>query len=425
MALAKQLRILRESRRLSIAQMARVGGVSESTVRRWEASESTKTPRFYEISRTLDALHASQTERLAILAAHPEFSYRPLLTDAVLPASSGDLLRALRMRRGIGVRQLAREIGVAPGVITHWETGKHIPSTDQSERLLIALRALPDEFAILRRGTSELGITRFVDASLDELWAALESLYQPIWRGDPTFPGDLVLLALQEEAARRLLTEPQAQRLLAEAFHARGLFLHLRERSQEAQNCLKSSLALVTAKEHPVIWFGATSLLARVQPRSKCEVAIKGWTEAIPLARDRRDQALESQLLRELATRQARVGYLGSALRTAREAEACALRSDRVEHVRDARMVLSVILAEAGHADKATKTMSAPPTLAECEEHPIGAMNRLLYWARLCWHNKDRLGASEHLGQVYSLIERFHLPQFEGAARKLEQALSC
>ncbi|WP_309720712.1 helix-turn-helix transcriptional regulator [Armatimonas sp.] len=426
MVSGQRIRDIRKAQGLSIVKLAKEAGIHPSTLWRWERERNlTETAHPTALKGLLRVLGIGQSETINIVATcrhHP--GYQQLLPEVRLPCS-GDLWGALRRRKGVGLRELAKVIGANPGDVSHWEAGKRLPKQEYLGPLFEVLTPSLEEQEILSSCTFGLEITRFSDLSMDELSATLEALHEPIWKGDPAFAGELILLALQEEATRRLSTHPHAQRLLAEAFHARGLFLSLREHLREAAPCLRSAMALVTAKEHPIAWFGALSHYARVQPSIKSDLAIQTCHDAIPLARDRNDPALESLLLRELATYQMAVRTQGSALVNARKAEVSAQRSERLGYIRNSRMVLASILAEMGYAKEALKTMPEPPTHFECEEDALGAINRLIYWVRLCWWNGDRLNSLDFLRRVYELIEYSHLTQFEEAAHKLERAINC
>ena len=211
MGLARAIRELRESRGLSIPQAARRAGIAESTLRRWEASEGTKSPRLPELLEFLRVIDASPVEKANLLGHHSDSAYRALLPDWSLPGSSGDLWRAIRLRQGLGVRELAKLLGVTGATIVRWESGKDLPEAEQRERLLILLNASPPEREMLRRDSSEVCQVPLEEESLDELWISVQSLLTPILKGDPDFPGDIPLLALLREVARRFPVEPRAQ----------------------------------------------------------------------------------------------------------------------------------------------------------------------------------------------------------------------
>ncbi|MEU0788921.1 helix-turn-helix transcriptional regulator [Amycolatopsis sp. NPDC005961] len=54
-------------------------------------------------------------------------------------------LRAARVARGLGLRELARLVDVAPQVLSHWESGTRVPRVEQVGLLLGAMRVEPVE----------------------------------------------------------------------------------------------------------------------------------------------------------------------------------------------------------------------------------------------------------------------------------------
>jgi transcriptional regulator with XRE-family HTH domain len=54
-------------------------------------------------------------------------------------------LRAMRTARGLGLRELARVVDVAPQVLSHWESGTRVPRAEQVGLLLGAMRVEPVE----------------------------------------------------------------------------------------------------------------------------------------------------------------------------------------------------------------------------------------------------------------------------------------
>jgi transcriptional regulator with XRE-family HTH domain len=60
-----------------------------------------------------------------------------------LPADLAAELRAVRLGRGLGLRQVAREIGASPGYLTLLEQGKRCPSRAFAVDLAAALNLDP------------------------------------------------------------------------------------------------------------------------------------------------------------------------------------------------------------------------------------------------------------------------------------------
>ena len=100
------------------------------------------------------------------------------------PTTFGELLRALRTARGIGLVEMAHRVGIDPGLLSRVETGKRKPtSTGMIDRLLEALgiKEDSDEHRALLR------LAGFM--TRDEMWQAIVEAgtsHEP-----PTTPKDL------------------------------------------------------------------------------------------------------------------------------------------------------------------------------------------------------------------------------------------
>jgi transcriptional regulator with XRE-family HTH domain len=55
--------------------------------------------------------------------------------------SPGQRLRAARRARGLSIKEVARAVGVDPGTVARWESGKSQPAIRQDIRLKEVLRA--------------------------------------------------------------------------------------------------------------------------------------------------------------------------------------------------------------------------------------------------------------------------------------------
>src|SRR5215212_913798 len=156
------LRDQRQSRQFSINQLADRAAVAKSTLSRWEAG--TFQPRLPELEAVLGALAASPTEREQTLARmrapravaemRREVAGRAGLTDDVaflLPAG-GDLIRAMRRRRGLSLEEVATRLRVRPSAVSYWEQSKTTPHMERLSALCDLLGAQPEERAVLADG---------------------------------------------------------------------------------------------------------------------------------------------------------------------------------------------------------------------------------------------------------------------------------
>ena len=65
----------------------------------------------------------------------------PSMSTPIPPESLGTSLRALRLERGVGIRELARRAGTSKRSIQDWETDRYTPGGTALDRILVALEA--------------------------------------------------------------------------------------------------------------------------------------------------------------------------------------------------------------------------------------------------------------------------------------------
>lgn len=143
---------LRQARKLSLRALADGAGVSASTLSRWEAGQ--RRPSIPELENVLRALGATATERRSVLRSIAAPRALRILRAANPAAQSlyiggGELLRAMRRRRGVTQAQVARAVGVTQTQIARWENCDAWPEATLLHRLCWELGACADETAIL------------------------------------------------------------------------------------------------------------------------------------------------------------------------------------------------------------------------------------------------------------------------------------
>lgn len=147
--LGELLRSLRQRRGLGSAEAARRAGLGRTTLHQWESG--TRVPRGGALERLLDALEAPERLRSAAIAradprhARLALDLRPLGT----PVGCGQVLRAIRRRRGMTQQEAAGTCGVAQGTFAHWERGDDVPEAATLQAAAFALGASPEEAVAL------------------------------------------------------------------------------------------------------------------------------------------------------------------------------------------------------------------------------------------------------------------------------------
>lgn len=161
-AFSERMAALRWGRGLSLRQLSRSAGVSHDALGAWERGE--RLPRLPELEAALAALGVSPAERgrlVALVPAPRALSYvRAAATGKVqligpMPGG-GDLLRAMRGRRGMTQAQAARAAGVSQGRLAHWERSEDWPAPERLRALCFALGASAEETAALTDGRGAL-----------------------------------------------------------------------------------------------------------------------------------------------------------------------------------------------------------------------------------------------------------------------------
>lgn len=196
------IQALREKRGLSCRALAGQAGISHPTIRNWETGIF--VPRLPELLQTLTVLQASpQEERQALemlerprAITHIRRSRQQTTTDAFagVPVGIGDLLRAMRVRHGCTLEQIAALLQCAPRTISRWERGETRPNTNQLHACCQAMNASPDEVAMLTIGNlSQVTDNAF---SLEAMRAEFDALWSPPFSQEKASLLELSYLAL-------------------------------------------------------------------------------------------------------------------------------------------------------------------------------------------------------------------------------------
>lgn len=237
----------RLARNLSLRALARECGVSHVTLSAWE--KGTHQPRLSELEAVFDTLRVSEAQRrqaLALMDA-PRAVIRlrreiventPELTDlaAAMPGT-GDLLRGMRLRRGICREEVAQALGLSVSTLSRWERSEMRPSVENLHQLCFLLHAQEDEIVALTCGLPSVHekedrpSPEAVEREFTRLWDAnpqaealrrvsFLSLISRLWR-----------LALRDETYRKMLAyccDWQSHNL-----HAAGSYAESREWAQK------------------------------------------------------------------------------------------------------------------------------------------------------------------------------------------------
>jgi transcriptional regulator with XRE-family HTH domain len=412
--LGAYLRELRTSRQVALSRLAERAQISRTTLTRWEAGGS--QPRLPELEAVLTALGTSAAERertLALVQAPRAVrrlreetttaTLRGSLEDAAMP-TGGDLLRAMRRRRGLSLEQVAARLRLTPGTVSRWEQGKTFPPLDRREALFDVLGAHPGERAALSSQGLQLFVPRAEEPiSLERLEWQLLVLHECAGRGEKTLM-DLRLLTLEAQIwplAGRLRT---ARRLLAQTYTAHAEWLRTWGRAVESRQCAERALDLVRWEFPPErFWLGAILATVNRDSAARAVEQIRLWLDAAA------DPAWETALYRELADGLSQCGQFDAALTCIRHARQAAERLSEWLPIRLANEVHVGILLRAG------RTGDVLPLLPQ-DEHPDPHQRvfETYNWVTVLRDLGDRAGAHDWLNRAYAIIREYDMSP-EGA----------
>jgi transcriptional regulator with XRE-family HTH domain len=255
------LRELRQSRRLTLAQAGARAGVAFSTLSRWEGGQY--QPRLPELEAVLAALDVSprqRTQALALVEAPRAVVRIREEAEARLPEmvevaghapAVGDLLRAMRRRRGLTTEQVGRTLGVQPSTIRRWEASEMVVREDRLPDLCRALGAAPEEQEALSRRHLHLWTPdESARLSLDALEARLRRLHADMARGERVLM-DLRFLILEAQLWALAARSASARHLLARTYAYHGAALEMWGRYREIKPYADRALDLLMQASAP------------------------------------------------------------------------------------------------------------------------------------------------------------------------------
>jgi transcriptional regulator with XRE-family HTH domain len=389
-SLGSHLRQMRLSRGLSIRALAHRARVSPSTLSRWESGST--SPRVYELEAVLTALQASGSERAsAWQQLHAPRVVRAFTTESMhltLPAGAapigGELIRAMRRRRGWTLEQVALNVGVTVSTVSRWERSESWPSAEQLACLCAVLGASEAEHAALRGGRGMLHWLPLPAASASDLETLLIAVHAHQAPIEPALT-ELVYLCIEGRVWQLVGSGKAPLELLLEAYAYHCSWLVEQARIEEAQQpaCRALRLFRQVSSMRPH-WFGVLHALAKgaaelgSRPSPLEGVALlRRW---LPEA-ERHAPEYEAWFLRDISE------YLSfSRYRADAEAARCFAQQRSQPWVsEDPNVALSnaLVLLNLGHPEQALRVLTTTP---ELEWDPIDSIqqriNEASVWIR-------------------------------------------
>lgn len=273
------LREIRKRRGLDLAEAARIAGLGRSTLYQWEAG--LRLPRGGPLERLLNALDAPERLRAELIAwADPRHAQIALAGRPLgAPVGLGQVLRAMRLRRGLTQAEAARASGVSQAAFARWEGGGDVPGADALHAAAFALGASPEEAVALsfaQGGAGEGAATpeEAVHASI-AVRMEQQSLHEALQLG------------IEADAWRRSLRDPRWDVAVTSAMAKRAYRYLLDGRLAEAEATAAEAVRRARrpeARSEAVMALEVLERLARWRgaPLGPTIRLAEAWVESIP-----------------------------------------------------------------------------------------------------------------------------------------------
>jgi transcriptional regulator with XRE-family HTH domain len=365
------VRELRQARQMSMNQLAERAAVAKSTLSRWEAGAF--QPRLPELEAVLTALQVSPVQRARAMAQvqapravgrlrHELASAATADDETGLIPAGGDLLRAMRRRRGLAQEQVAASLRVSSATISYWEQSKVVPPSDRLAALFEVLGAQPEERAFLTEGRCFLAPPlQETPATLDALEQTLATLRGEVYAGKSSGI-DLRFLVLESQLAPLAPPGRAARLLLTRVLAQHAEWLSWGRRRQEALRCADRVVEILRQDDFPLYTARALPLTVHVQAliigngsrRDSAAQAVEllqSWFSGDP------PPQWQTFLYREMANHATDAGVADAALDFSRRARSAAERTADARDIRTSQNVQARVLARLGRHREALDLM--------------------------------------------------------------------
>ena len=343
---AHSLRALRQTKRLTVSELARRSGLARRTLTYWEAG--TSLPCIPELKAVLNALKATPEEAAPLIALlHTPRGLRlakvertVISAEGVAAVGMGDLLRSLRVRHDLTQEQLAARLQINRQSVLRWEAGQTLISGEHLERLCDLLHTAPEERQALRAHRltmphwAEEDWQRVTVEESSHFWHTMQQSHH-ILSADYHPPSPL--FELQVMAVKRLLYlhtrhGTEIRPLLANLETDHALWLHFQNRVPEARACVLRSLKLVHGETAPQDFWGellnlaaSGGYLAEAKGGHATSLRVMAeWLPRLPVG------FVLTQQLCDMALYTVQLGHTSKALALMEQAERCMNRAGNV-----------------------------------------------------------------------------------------------
>jgi len=420
------LREWRTARDLSLGALALKAGVSKATLSRWEAGVC--QPNIPELEAVLDALCAAPEQRfraLSLLAAPRAVRRVRELAGGIPegPPVAGDLLRAMRLRRGLSSEQAAALIGVESSTVSRWERSEAWPAPDRLHALCFALGAREEEVAAL-----SCGVFRPPDEREEPPVEHLPELAKETYRRALSGQGwlmDLEFLTLLRKAWLPALRHAVGRRARADILASYAASLEALGRSAEARQY--SWAVLETARQAPR---GLRPGLGGIEAALACV----GGSDPSRLTRPAAVQqavklneewlSFSQEPLWEFFRWRQMAGYLAAgpcpdsdaADEAARRALSAAERMGTGPYYRMGSMTRALVLLRTGRAREAIACLTPP-----ADKVTVSAFGETALWTEVLTAAGEREEAHTWLNRLSALADRLDYPHLRRRVDRLAE----
>lgn len=252
MEVGELLKRWRARRSLSLSGLADLAQVSKATISRWESNQS--VPDVATLLPVLQVLKCSESEKIEALGriGRPR-AVRELekidrrsrinLSEIGAPVvSTGELLRAMRLRRRMTLSHLSAEIGVRESTLSQWENGKRLPSDEHLQLLRKVLRADESEIFAIRSGVFPQQSNL---KTLDDFVESFENIQRRTWLFNQS-TNILEWIAFAQNCWRMAQTTTWGTGLLRESYTALSAIAHAQDKHELSLYFAKKAIDIPT-----------------------------------------------------------------------------------------------------------------------------------------------------------------------------------
>ncbi len=410
----------------SVSRLAREAGVAPSTVLRWERGLT--RPSVPEMEAVLRALGTSEEQKrqvLLLLNATRAVKALDWVRDELKPYDRppliGDVIRALRWRKGWSVAELAHALQVSERTIRTWEHSESLPSDELLHQLCFVLDASGEEAAFLTSRKIHL-VVPDPELSMEERFArSLETMRYRFWRGEVDGM-DLDFLTLTAQAWWLAQKHPNGAYCLGSVLITHCQWLLHQMRVKEAEQYANAAWRVVRPQKGHArgsVWL--IHAIARGAMRNREGQVVKPMVGAqilhdwLPHAHQWPE--MEAWFLRSIAECLTIANRSAEAVSMSQSALELAQRSGEPIECHLARTAHAYVLAKVGKPREALDYMGVCTSL-----HPSVRVEEALLWCEILKAVGEGQEALKWLQQAHQMVQQFHLRPYEARLQQVAQA---